>query len=89
MMKFKEFWQNLSAKRNQGLVFAALVALGLVVGSGVYYMKFGGSSRQVSQEKTTKKEIQIDPHLLEKSAYQEGQKKFENYSKELANEIAV
>ncbi len=88
-MKFKELWQNLSAKRKQGLVFAALVALGLVVGSGVYYMKFGGSSRQVSQEKTTKKEIQIDPHLLEKSAYQEGQKKFENYSKELANEIAA
>ncbi|HPL64422.1 MAG TPA: TraB/VirB10 family protein [Syntrophales bacterium] len=79
----KQLWQNLSAKGRQGAVFAVLISLGIIIGTGIYYLKFGSSARTPAPEPVAKREIKIDSHLYEKSAYLEGRKAMANVAKDI------
>jgi len=79
----KQFWRNLPAKARQSIVFAVLVLLGTMIGTGIYYMKFGNKPRASAPEPVRKREIKIDSHLYEKSAYLEGRKAMADVAREI------
>ncbi|MFB3925188.1 MAG: TraB/VirB10 family protein [Syntrophales bacterium] len=76
------FWNDLAPKRKSFLVIFLLVAAGIALGLGGYVAKTRQGGPQPAQQQVQKKEIKIDEHQLEKSAYLEGQRKIDKYVKD-------
>ncbi len=70
--RLKQFWASLNPKEKHRMTIAGLV-LCLFLGSMALY-KMTHSSAEVKQPSQKKKEISLDPKVLEKTAYNENQK---------------
>ncbi|MGD0021963.1 MAG: TraB/VirB10 family protein, partial [Smithellaceae bacterium] len=66
-------------------VVRTIIIVGLMVfGISVYYIKYGTKTREAPQvSQNPKQEIKLEPHLLEKSAYLQGQEKINTMLKEV------
>ncbi len=82
--KFKEYWKNLDAAGKKKIVRTIIIVGLMVLGIGVYYIKYGTKTREAPQASLNpKQEIKLEPHLLEKSAYLQGQEKINTMLKEV------
>jgi conjugal transfer pilus assembly protein TraB len=82
--RFKDYWKNLDAADKKKVVRTFIIVGLMVFGIAVYYVKYGTKtieSPRVSQN--PKQEIKLEPHLLEKSAYLQGQEKINMMLKEV------
>ena len=82
--KFKDYWKNLDAAGKKKVVRTIIIVGLMVFGIAVYYVKYGTKTIEtppVSQN--PKQEIKLEPHLLEKSAYLQGQEKINTMLKEV------
>ena len=82
--KFKEYWKNLDAAGKKKVVRTIIIVGLMVFGIAVYYIKYGTKTREAPQvSQNPKQEIKLEPHLLEKSAYLQGQEKINTMLKEV------
>lgn len=82
--KFKEYWGNLDAAGKKKVVRTIIIVGLMVLGIMVYYIKYGTKTREAPQVSSNpKQEIKLEPHLLEKSAYLQGQEKINTMLKEV------
>ena len=82
--KFKEYWKNLDAAGKKKVVRTIIIVGLMVFGIAVYYIKYGTKTREAPQvSPNPKQEIKLEPHLLEKSAYLQGQEKINTMLKEV------
>ena len=82
--KFKEYWANLDAAAKKKVVRTTIIVGLMVFGIATYYIKYGTKTRETQQVSSNiKQEIKLEPHLLEKSAYLQGQEKINTMLKEV------
>ncbi len=81
--RFQEMWKGLTAGQKKGVVLTIIIIGGVLISLGIYYVKYSNKPAEAAPTIKAKKEINLDAHLLEKSAYLEGQRKIENYQKDL------
>jgi conjugal transfer pilus assembly protein TraB len=82
--KFKGYWGNLDAESKKKVVRTFIIVGLMVFGIAVYYIKYGTKIREAPQvSPNPKQEIKLEPHLLEKSAYLQGQEKINTMLKEV------
>jgi len=73
---YQEHWVNLDAAAKKKTVIIIILASVMVFGAAVYFIKFGSKNREATPgNKNPRQEIKLEPHLLEKSAYLQGQEK--------------
>lgn len=71
--KIRCFWESLSPKAKQKVVLLTVVGLILIVSAAGYWVR-SGSPPPPKQVVGKREEVALDPKLLEKSMYMEGQK---------------
>jgi conjugal transfer pilus assembly protein TraB len=82
--KFKEYWKNLGADGKKKVVRTIIIVGLMVFGIAVYYIKYGTKTIETPRvSQNPKQEIKLEPHLLEKSAYLQGQEKINTMLKEV------
>jgi len=82
--KIKAYWENLDAAGKKKVVTTIIIVGLMVFGIAVYYIKFGTKTREAPKvSQNPKQEIKLEPHLLEKSAYLQGQEKINTMLKEV------
>lgn len=82
--KFKEYWKNLDADGKKKVVRTIIIVGLMVFGIAVYYIKYGTKTIETPRvSQNPKQEIKLEPHLLEKSAYLQGQEKINTMLKEV------
>lgn len=73
---YQEHWVNLDAAAKKKTVMIIILASVMVFGAAIYFIKFGSKNREATPgNKNPRQEIKLEPHLLEKSAYLQGQEK--------------
>jgi conjugal transfer pilus assembly protein TraB len=83
--KIRGYWNGLTPKTKKAITVTLVIAGGALLSLGIHYTR-DLSTRKGPPPKTAKKELKIDQHLLEKSAYLEGRKKLEkveNYQRQM------
>jgi len=82
--KIKEYWKNLDAAGKKKVVRTIIIVGLMVFGIAVYYMKYGTKAIETPRvNQNPKQEIKLEAHLLEKSAYLQGQEKISKMLKEV------
>lgn len=82
--KLKVYWENLDSSAKKKVVGTLLIVSLMILGIGIYYIKFGTKTRETPRANLNpKQEIKLEPHLLEKSAYLYGQEKIGTMLKEV------
>lgn len=80
--RIRQIWNNLTPKQKRNVSLLALASLVLVIGFTGY--QFNRSpAREESRSVETKKEISLDPKLLEKSMYMESKKEISELKKQV------
>src|SRR5271157_5264997 len=73
---YQEHWVNLDAAAKKKTVTTIIIVGLLIFIIAACFIKFGSKNREANPvNKNSKQEIKLEPHLLEKSAYLQGQEK--------------
>jgi conjugal transfer pilus assembly protein TraB len=82
--RLKDYWKNLDAGDKKKVVRTIIIVGLMVFGIAVYYVKYGTKTIETPRaSQNPKQEIKLEPHLLEKSAYLQGQEKINTMLKEV------
>ena len=81
---YQEHWTKLDAVGKKKTVTAIIVVILLLFVTGLCFVKFGSKDKEAAPvNKNPKQEIKLEPHLLEKSAYLQGQEKINSMLKDV------
>jgi conjugal transfer pilus assembly protein TraB len=81
--RIKSFWDSLSPKAKQKVVLLTVVGMILVVSVAGYWIR-SGSPPPAKQAGGKREDVALDPKLLEKSMYMEGQKEIAKRDEKIA-----
>ena len=82
--RIKVYWKNLDATSKKKVVKTVIIVGLMIFGIAVYFVKYG--TKNIATPKAVQnpvQEIKLEPHLLEKSAYLQGQEKINAMLKEV------
>ena len=81
--KIRIFWDSLSPKAKQRVVWLTVIGLILIVSAAGYWVRIG-SPPSPKQAGGKQEDVALDPKLLEKSMYMEGQKEIARRDEKIA-----